>query len=242
MDTENLSREPSEAPVQEKQGALERMVRVFSFSDPGRSFVGFTSKFHWLIPFIIVVIIGGIIHYTTQPIATRDMKEGVLKGMERYREQMPPQQFEQMVARITQQFDDAAEKPFQWYYPLIYIAYPLVFSLVISLVGLVMGNFIFGGRANFWIIMNVVVFASLIGLLGDVVRGVLTLVKDTTYVYIGLGLLKPINDSSYIYYLLRQVDVFTIWRIVVTAIGLGVIYNMKPSKFGYVLFLSLIHI
>ncbi|MCX6829018.1 MAG: hypothetical protein NT002_07010, partial [candidate division Zixibacteria bacterium] len=42
--------------------------------------------------------------------------------------------------------------------------------------------------------------------------------------------------GSFLFYLIRQIDAFTIWRIIVTAIGFGVIYNMKPKRFDYVLF------
>ena len=84
--------------------------------------------------------------------------------------------------------------------------------------------------------MNVVAFAAMVGLLGDIARFLIAIGKDSVWVYTGLGILKPMDDGSFLFYLLRQVDLFSIWRIIVTCIGLGVLYKMKPTRFAFVLF------
>ena len=108
--------------------------------------------------------------------------------------------------------------------------------MIISLICIVAGNFLFGGKAGYWIILNVVLFSALIGVAGEIVRGLLMISKDSMYVYTGLGLLKPVDDGTFLHYFFRQIDLFSVWRIVVTSIGLGAIYQMKPKRFGYVLF------
>jgi hypothetical protein len=174
--------------------------------------------------------------FMTRPIYTRELMPMALQNIEKYRQQMGEEQFNRVKAEIEKGFNEAMANPFKWYYFLIWFLYPLVIFGVISALGLIAGNFLFGGKANFWIIVNVVAYAALVGLLGDLVRSALVLSKDSISVYTGLGLLKPIDDGSFLFYLIRQIDAFTIWRIIVTAIGFGVVYNMKPKRFDYVLF------
>ncbi len=220
-----------EGEVQGNQmSALSRIFGVFY--EPSKVFASLNKKNDWLLPFLIMVIIGFAVYYVTLPITSRDMKESITKNMEKYRDYMTAEQFDETMKKIEEGFAD----PFKWYSPLIIIAMTFVTLIIISAISLVSGNFLFGGKSNFWIIMGVVAFAGLIGLLGDVARSLLILAKGEMAVYTGLGLLKPVDDASFLFYLFRQIDAFTIWRIVATAIGLGVIYNMKPRKFAYVLF------
>ncbi len=147
---------------------------------------------------------------------------------------MPQERYEQVMNDMQQQLEE--EKGFKITSFLFILIFLFVLLVLITVICLVTGNFAFGGKANFWIVMNVVAYAGLIGLLGDIVRDLLTLTKGTSYVYTGLGLLKPVEDSSFWYYFFKQIDVFSIWRIITASIGLGIIYKMKPAKFAYVLF------
>jgi len=226
----------SQIPEQDqKPGIMSRIVMVFS--EPSKLFATLTGKTDWLIPLIIIGLIGGIIGYQTRAIYAKDMYKGVVDRIDQYREQMPEAQFNRIMEDVDRQFAEAKENPFKWYYPPLWFGLPFVFWLIISVIALMSGNFIFGGKAGFWVIMNVIAYAALIGFAGDVLRGILILMKDSMYVYTGLGLLKPANDGSFLFYLFRQIDIFSVWRIIVTSIGLGVIYKMNSKKFAIVLLL-----
>ncbi len=217
-----------------RPSAISRMLMVFY--KPSAMFPSLTSKLDWLLPLIIIAVLGGYIGHLTRPIYTREIYPMTLKNIEKYRDQMGAEQYQKIKARLDEGFKEAMANPFKWYYPLLFIGIPFIISVIIAAIGLLAGNFMFGGKAGFWIIMNVVLYAALIGLLGDLIRGVMMILKDTMFVYTGLGLIKPIDDGSFVFYLFRQIDIFTIWRIAATAIGLGAIYKMKPKRFGYVLF------
>ena len=212
----------------EKPGLISRLMMVFS--EPSKLFGTLTSKTDWLIPLIIVGVLGGVIYHITRPIFAEGMER-----IEAYRDQLPEAQYNQIVEDAKKQFDEARENQFVWWTPLLMIGLPFVFWLIISSIGLMTGNFMFGGKAGFWIVMNVVAYAALVGFLGEVVRGIMMIAKDSMYVYTGLGLLSPVNDSSFMHYFFKQIDLFSIWRIIVTGIGLGVIYKMKSKKFVIVL-------
>jgi len=231
MDMENQS-----PPVMEevaRAGLLSGIFRVFY--EPSKLFAGLTDKRAWLVPLVIIAIVGGIIGHMTRPLYVKDMLPVAEQRIEQYREYMSEEQYNDARARIDEARAEAKTNVYKWYYPLISLGFPLVIFLVISLIAFLFGNPIFKGKASFWIVVNVVAYAALIGLLGDVFRGGMMLSKGTMMVYTGLGLLKPIDDGSFWFYLFRQVDAFSIWRIIVTALGLGVIYKMSTTRFLLVL-------
>jgi len=216
-----------------KPGLMSRLMMLLS--EPSKLFGILTSKTEWLIPLIIVGVLGGAIYFQTRPILVDGMEPAVFENIAKYEDRMPAESYNQIIEDAKKQFADARENKFEWYLPLIMFGLPFVFWLIISSIGLMTGNFVFGGKGSFWAIMNVVAWATLIGLLGDAVRGIMMIMKDSMYVYTGLGLLMPVNDGSFLHYLFRQIDIFSVWRIIVTGIGLGVVYNMKPKKFVVVL-------
>ena len=236
MEQDNLS--SSQPNTKEQTGILSPII--MAFTSPSLLFQSLIKKTDWIIPLIIIIIIGATISssggYFVRPVMTKDLYPAALNSIEKWKDRMGETQYNEVKAKIDESFKEAMENPFKWYYVLTYSGFPFVISVVIAAICILSGNFIFGGKSNFWLIMNVVVFAALIGSLGDVIRGILILLKDTIYVYTGLGLLKPFDDGSFIYYFFRQIDIFSVWRILVTAIGLGAIYNMKPKRFAYVLF------
>jgi len=218
-----------------RPGLIARVMTVFTA--PTKAFAALTRKTDWIAALVIIAILGGIVGHLTRPIIVRDMLPAAEERLEQYRQYMSQAQYDEAMNRIAQARAEAEVNKFEWYFPLIVLGFPFIVMVIISALGLISGNFIFGGKANFWIIMNAVAFAALIGLFGDIVRGLMMLAKDSAQVFTGLGLLRPVNDGSFIFYLFRQIDIFSIWRIVATAIGLGIVYNMKPKKFAYVLFI-----
>lgn len=234
MENNNTSSTPVQQAAHEKPGLVSRILKVFY--EPTGLFRSLTAKTNWLLPFIVIVVLGGVAGYYVRPIEAKDQGKVILKNMEKYRQYMTPEQYEETIRRIKEGLAEAEENPLKWYYPLLMIGIPFVFLVIITLIGLVTGNFLFGGKSSFWIVMNVIAYAALIGLLGDLIRSAMVLSKGTMHVYTGLGLLGFVGYDNFLFYLFRQIDIFSIWRIVVTSIGLGVIYNMKPKKFAYVLF------
>jgi hypothetical protein len=217
----------------EQPGLISRIMMLFS--EPSKLFGTLTGKTAWLIPLIIVGILGTAIYYQTRPIYAEGMEASSMEMLQTFEERMPADRYAQMVEDVTKQFDEARENKFLWYSPLISTGVPLLLWIIIASVGMLSGNFIFGGKAGFWTIVNVVAWAALIGFLGDIVRTIMMVLKDSMFVYTGLGLLTPVNDGSFLYYLFRQIDLFSVWRIIVTGIGLGIVYQMKPKKFVIVL-------
>lgn len=224
---------PQMEPKQEVSAA-SGLVQVFA--SPTSLFSSLNNKKAWILPLIISAVIGLVVGHFTRPLILKDSLPKIRETIESYKDRMPAEQYNKAMADLDEQEKVARENPFQWFYPLVILAVILVFYFVIAFIGWISGNFLYGGKANFWLLMNVVAFASMIGLSGDIIRGIMMVMKDSSAVYTGLGMLKPVNDSSFVYYLLRQIDIFSIWRIMATSIGFAAIYKMKTFKFAIVLF------
>lgn len=224
-------------PVVETTAEVSAVSGIFQvFSSPGSFFSSLKNKQAWLIPFVLTLIVAAVLGHFTRPLIIKDLAPQIRANLEKYKAQMPSERFNAAMADIDKMEQEAEENAFQIKYILIAAIFIVIGYFFIAFIGWLSGNFMFGGKANFWLIMNVVAFASLIGLSGDIIRGVMMLAKDSSAVYTGLGMLKPVNDGSFVYYLFRQIDLFSIWRIIVTAIGLGALYKMTSRNFAIILF------
>ncbi len=232
MESNNLTSPPVIETSRPGIGTL--IIKVFT--QPSEAFKHLKKKTDWLIPFIIIGIVATLLGHFLKPLYINDMMPVVMRNMEKYREMMGEQQYNRTIQQMEEEQAKALKGDFDWKSPIILFLMYFVFFMVIASLSLMAGNFIFGGRASFWLVVNVVAFAALIGLLGDVVRGAMAFMKESTLVYTGLGLLKPVDNGTFSFYLFRQIDLFSIWRIVATCIGLGVLYNLKASRFMFVLF------
>jgi len=93
-------------------------------------------------------------------------------------------------------------------------------------------NAILGGLATFKQVLGIVTHAQVIGALGVVVSAPIVWFKgiESFAGPFNLGALVPMLDAaSPTASFLSNISFFTLWQIVVTAIGLGVLYRRKPA-------------
>ncbi len=244
MEQENI---PTMSVNEERPGILEKFLMVFA--SPAKLFSSIGGKYEWMVPFVVIIVIGATLSqggYFIRPIAARDMYPVMMRNIEKWKAQMSEERFNEVKQKVDQSFKEAFANPIKWYYIPLQVVIPFIIFSVIAGIGLLFGNFMFGGRCNFWTVFTIVAFAALIGSLGDLIKGALMIAKNTSIIYTGLGLLKPEDDGSFIYYLFRQIDLFAIWNIAITSIGFSVAYKMKPKRFAFVfygmwfLFISLV--
>ena len=110
--------------------------------------------------------------------------------------------------------------------------------LLVALLALFWGNFIFGGKARFRQVFSLALYGGIITAFGRLLVAPLMLYKHTTAVSLSLAALLPTpqsaNNPGVLYTLLSQFDVFIIWELIVVGIGLSVIYGISRNK-GYLL-------
>ena len=178
-----------------------------------------------LIPLLILVVLGLISYWAIQDLAD---DYGYEKAVS-YIENMDRLTDEQKVEQIAK-IEDRMEGPqiSSWISSGLGLPVTVFFM---ALVALIIGNTFMGGSAKYGQLVNITAWAYMIVILESIVKIPLMLNKWTLEVYTGLGVLGIGEKGSFINSLLAGIDIFAIWRIVLIAIGMGIIYNKKTKPY-----------
>ncbi len=200
------------------------------FTDPQQVFESLRTNPVWIVPIIITMAFGLVFTYSTQELQMEYSKNIINES------QMIPETAKEAAI-------DDIENPtdFKIYYmPAITIVLmTFVIPLVIALVLLVFGNFVFGGSASYKTLFSASAWAGLIGVLEGIVKLPLMLSKGTMEVYTSLALLLDLDDSkTFLFQVLNLADVFVIWKIFVYSVAFSVIYKFSATK-SYATIISL---
>jgi hypothetical protein len=94
-----------------------------------------------------------------------------------------------------------------------------------------------GGEARYKQIYAVVVHSGVIGALQQLFSGPLNYLRGSVTSPTSIGALLPmLDEKSFIGRLLGMIDIFTIWSVLVLAIGLGVLYRRRTQPTAITLF------
>lgn len=113
----------------------------------------------------------------------------------------------------------------------IFVIVP-VLSVVFSALYWGVFNTVLGGTATFKQVMGIVTHAQVIGALGAIISAPVMYMQGIASMAgpFNLGALVPmLEPTSAVYRVLTNVNFFTIWQTVVSAIGLGVLYRRKAT-------------
>lgn len=220
-----------QAPQAQDVGFVGRLFGIIYA--PGKSFAVINGKWEWLIVTFLLLLVGFGALPMQKPYLLPDLKRGALENIEKAREQLGEEKY----LEIREQIETGMEENFQLTPKTALYGFlaRVVSVVVIGLICWVVGNFMFGGKAKFWQVLTIVAFAGIISLIHDYIRGGQMVMNGTSYVYLGLGLLKPEPDSSFLFYFLRQMEFITMWKIAAMSVALGALYRMSAAKFVYVI-------
>jgi hypothetical protein len=192
-----------------------------TYYQPDKVFEGMKDKPRWLIPLIVSVVFTLIVTAIILP--TIVMPEQMAKIGSN--PDIPAEQVEAIQARMSG--------------PIPLIA-GLASNLILMPAGLLLIGLIFwwifsmmGHKAQFKQMFTAAVFGSLIGIPGAIVKVPLMFVKETAKVSTSLGLLLPAEmEEGFLVRLLNHIDFFTLWSLVVMAVGFSV-FSGAPRKKSY---------
>ncbi|RKY95994.1 MAG: hypothetical protein DRQ06_02480 [Candidatus Hydrothermota bacterium] len=106
--------------------------------------------------------------------------------------------------------------------PLKMLAQAAIFQRFLPLVG---------GEAPFSKVLTVVTFANFISTLGNLAKVPVMLLSKTAEVHFDLSLLLGNPETKgYLYRLFTQIDIFTVWSLIVLGIGLSVTGKVERKK------------
>ena len=196
------------------------------FTAPSATFQRLREKPTWLVPLIIVVVATlAVTALSTRYVDWDAQREQAVERMGQ--RGLTAEQQEQQLAAMEKAFSS----------PLLRYGAPLVGALITALIGIFFLVIVYnlalplvGASGNFARMLSVVSWSSLVLVPGAVVRGVLVLLRHSANVSTSLLLAAPDLKPGLLAVLLARVDLFTIWQLIVTAIGLRVMFDVRSGK------------
>jgi len=195
------------------------------FTSPSKVFSSLKERPKWVLPLVIVVVVTLIA--TILILSSRiglDMRLAALKARN-----LPPEQLERAqrfikgpLPVITGSISVLIATPI-W---MVIVAF--IYNLCLPLVG---------GKGNFLKTFSVVSYSAMVRIPGIILRTLLIFIKKTPFVYTSLILFFPkIPHHSFGARFLSRLDIFTIWELILIALGLEIITDVKGKKTYYLVF------
>lgn len=234
MDEQNLNTESFE-PEEDKFTVADGIVGVFispkeTFSSLRRE----PKKTYWLIPLLIVLIVGlvaNFLRFRDEELMTKMRDTQIKKVQEQMDERvksgtMTREQADAAIAQ-TEKYMNPKSTMFQVFGYLGVVIRILLFSFLLTSVFALIVLKIMKGEFTYTNILNVIAFALLIAALAELVNLILSIAMgDFKSVSLAL-ILSPAAIGEKMYNFLLQIDIFTFWYTFALSAGLAAISKLK---------------
>jgi hypothetical protein len=200
-------------------GFLTRLINIFV--NPVKALESIDRQPTWFGPLLMIVIIALATAFIAMPFTMQAQIDLI-----RNNPNIPPEQAQMIERQMSQ------AGPIQYIGALIgvIIAMPLMIIIIAGLFYFV-GSVILGGDSTFKKNFSIWVWASCISFLGAIIRLPLILIKKSAQVSLSPALFLPGDKlGTPLYAFFANFDFFTIWHIVVFAIGFSIIYKFSRAK------------
>ncbi len=178
-----------------------------------------------LIPLLILAVLGIISYWVIQDLVTEVGYDTALERIENS-SHIADDQKEEIIAKMEEKMD--GPQITGWIFS--FLGNPIAVFFM-ALLALIVGNTFMGGSAKYGQLVNISAWAYMIIILENIIKLPLMLNKWSLEVYTGLGVFSIGEKGSFINSLFAGIDIFAIWRIVLIAIGMGIIYNKKTKPY-----------
>ena len=209
---------PSVQPEEKTMGGASKILNIFF--EPKRVFQSLKIKPTWLVPFIIVALLGIGFFYYTYPFIMHQQVEKIQEN-----EKIPEEQKELIIEKMTEK-----DHPPIWQLAIAPVG-TLVSLVVVAAVLFFVFNVLLGGDSIFRRVFSVYCYAGLIAIPAMIVKFPLIMMKENLNVQTSLALLLSPNDKdTFLYSVFSSFDIFTIWQVILVSMGLGVMYKYTTKK------------
>jgi len=214
------------APIEAKP--LSEMERVVdTFIAPSKTFSDLRRSANWFVPWLLLAIASVAL------VVVVDQKLGMVKVVENQLA-MQPKQAAQLEKLSPEQRASQMQTVIRFNRVIAY-AYPVVIVIVLAIIAAVLlgsFNFGFGAELTFSQCLAVCMYASLPGIL-KVLIAILAIAVGGGEAFTFQnpvasnlsGLVDP--SSHFLYSIATSIDVFTIWTLVLTGIGISCLTKLK---------------
>ena len=185
-----------------------------------------------IVPLVILAVLGVVSFWAIQDLATEVGYDTALERIENS-SRIPDDQKEEIIT----QMEERMEGPQITGWVASALGGPVTVFFM-ALIALLVGNTIMGGSAKYGQLLNVTAWAYMINILESIIKIPLMLSKWSLEVYTGLGVFGIGEKGSFINSIFNAIDIFAIWRIILMAIGMGIIYNKKTRPYAIAMLIA----
>lgn len=211
------------------------------FTAPGAAFARLKEKPSWLLPLILALVASMAV--STLRVHYIDWSEQRSTAVEKMRERnMTDEQIEQALAGMEK---------FQTNTALRY-GLPAAGALVTGVIAVLFFTVVYnvclpllGAAPSFGRTFAVVTNAGLVAVPSAIVNGLLILLRRSSEVTTSLLVFFPAHRMGFLEVIFSRVELFAIWQLVLTGLGLKIVHDIKGSRswflvIGLYIFLTLV--
>lgn len=217
METGTTPQMPADAQMAgEPLGFMGRFWCLFT--DPRRAFASVGRNHEWLILWLLVSAISIGAYWPIKDIVKQDQ----LARMEQQYANLAPEQKEEILNRVRDQFDNPVNLVWVPVSQIVLIAF-------VAAVLLFVGNILLGGKAGYLRMLNAYAWTMLIVIPGSIVTVPLVLSKGSMDVSLGLGVLTTAETGAFVKKVLSSFELFGLWQVWLSSLAVSVIADV-PAK------------
>lgn len=188
------------------------------FLAPSRAFESFREKPKFWVPMILVTLILVVVAYVGH-----DYNQLAAKEIYDAAPNIRPEVRQQIDAQIQSSSALVSAGSMLIFFPIITVIGSLIAWLFIS--------FFFGKKAKFMTVWSTNLLSGLIAAFGAIVTVPLMIAKGSVYVSLGPAALMSGHDfTSYLYSALNQLDIFSVWWVIVAAMGYSIVFGLSKAQ------------
>lgn len=189
------------------------------FLNPKNYFLKLKEKPFFIIPLIIILVFTLFQSYVT--IRYTKVSE-IIKRMEE--RGAPREQIERV--------EEFMRRPQRIIISLVSaLIFTILFLLIISLI-FNLSLPLIGNNGNFIKTLAIVCGASLVTAFGSLIRSIIIILRQSPFVTTSLAIFLP-QEGGFLFRFLSRFDFFTIWQIILIALGLKIVFDLKGKKSYY---------
>jgi hypothetical protein len=219
------------ASMQDDVGLVGRMVRVFYA--PAETFEAVQQRhsyLDWLVPVLLVALVGAGTQYMTMPILQK-MQAKAVAEMAAKQDMTPEQAANQR--QVMEKMSGVTNVVTLVMVPVMTFIMLFIFAGVLLLVG----RFALGGELTYGQMLALEAYAMLITVPQNIVLTPIRQARESMMVTLGPGLLLGQDMlETYVGRVINGIDIFMIWQVVVIGIGLSILARAGLGKTMGILF------
>ena len=203
---------------------------IILFTDSTISFQELKKGNDWkisLMPLAVLMVLGAIGLLLLKDLYYDVQLEQSVKWIENS-SQIPDDQKDDALKSIYESFENPSTFSVMMMWLTNIFAGPLR-VIMMTLIVLLIVKFFFGEKTSYSQLLPFISCSYLVNVLETVIKIPLMLNKWSINVHTGLGLLNIGEDGTFINNFFASMDLFSLWRIVLIGVGMG-IYFSKPAK------------